>query len=301
VSVRTTAHLVSTGSFEDPQNARVIYLAAGGLVLLAVLLGVGTWWWWRNAKVEHPALAPLEVMGTRRWTKSDHPDQQRRLESARPAGDSIDDGDIVVAAEPVDLDHVLTRDDPSHFDELAEPVILADVASDADADADVVPVPSGPEESVESTDVAAPPAEPSVEPSSVEPSVEPDASDVGVEEAVDAPADLPLEVQVEVPDAAAVDGELEGSPMLSAAAVAVLDHAAPAAVAEGSTDDLVTVAPAPKPIVVIDTAPSPPSVTSAPSGEPQVADAVDHSDDHAGDDGDDTPTHIDPLLRSQAE
>ena len=82
----------------------MIYLAAGGLVLLAVLLGVGTWWWWRNAKVEHPALAPLEVMGTRRWVTFDHPDQQRRLESVRPAVVGAVEAEPPVPAEPVDLD-----------------------------------------------------------------------------------------------------------------------------------------------------------------------------------------------------
>jgi hypothetical protein len=75
--------LLGEGTFNDPTNARTIYLAAGGLALVGVLLAIATVVWWRSTRAEHPALAPLEVMGTRRWSKSDYAGRQARLASVR--------------------------------------------------------------------------------------------------------------------------------------------------------------------------------------------------------------------------
>lgn len=122
MSVWTTAGIIADGTFDDPENARIIYLAAGGLLLVAVVLGVGTWIWWRNAKVEHPALGPLEVMGTRRWSRSDFNDRRRRLDAARPPHESDGDADTAVPAAAIDLESVMTRDDPENFDDLLDPV-----------------------------------------------------------------------------------------------------------------------------------------------------------------------------------
>jgi hypothetical protein len=121
VSVWTTAGIFADGTFDDPENARIIYLAAGGLLLVAVALGVGTWMWWRNAKVEHPALGPLEVMGSRRWWRSDFNDRRRRLDAARPAHETDDVADEAAAAAHIDLESVMTRDDPQNFDDLLDP------------------------------------------------------------------------------------------------------------------------------------------------------------------------------------
>lgn len=131
MSVWTTAGIIADGTFDDPENARIIYLAVGGLLLMAVCLGVGTWFWWRNAKVEHPALGPLEVMGTRRWWRSDFNDRRRRLDAARPLHDTDGDGvpDTPATADPVDLDLVMTRDDPQNFDDLIEPAAAGAVAA----------------------------------------------------------------------------------------------------------------------------------------------------------------------------
>ena len=60
--------LLAASDFTDPKHERLIYLAAGGLVLLGVVLTVVTVIWWRGTKGEHAALAPLEVMGDRSWT-----------------------------------------------------------------------------------------------------------------------------------------------------------------------------------------------------------------------------------------
>lgn len=174
MSVWTTAGIIADGTFDDPENARIIYLAAGGLLLVGVALGVGTWIWWRNAKVEHPALGPLEVMGSRRWWKSDFNDRRRRLDAARPLPDAAGDGvtdDAPGPAEPFDLDLVMTRDDPQNFDDLidpdAVPVAAAVAVADVDAAAPVV-APVADEESVadevDAEQVPVPVPEPAAEP-----------------------------------------------------------------------------------------------------------------------------------------
>lgn len=112
---------------EDPENERTIFIAAGGLLLLGLALAAGTFVWWRSSRVEHPALGPLEVMGTRSWWKGDWTARRRRLDEARPTGaEHAEDGD-----EPVDL-HAVGTTEPLPFDDLADPAIAA-AAADAEA------------------------------------------------------------------------------------------------------------------------------------------------------------------------
>lgn len=133
------ARIVGDGTFDDPENARIIYLAAGGLVLLAVLLGLGTWYWWRTSKVEHPALGPLEVMGTRGWRKADYNTRARELEAARPAN-AIHEAEPV-ADDELDLAAIATSE-PVAFDDFsdllpAEPVaepVMAEPAAEVVAE-----------------------------------------------------------------------------------------------------------------------------------------------------------------------
>jgi hypothetical protein len=107
---------LATGSFTDPKNARTIYLAAGGLVLLALLLAAGTVLWWRSSKAEHPSLGPLEAMGSRRFTRSDGARQQVLLDRSRPVKDTgepvQEPVDLKAAASaPLSLDDLLAQDD----------------------------------------------------------------------------------------------------------------------------------------------------------------------------------------------
>lgn len=112
-----TAVMLLADSFEDPERARVIYMAAGGLVLIALLVIAGTVWWWRSATVEHPSLGPLEVMGTRSWSKADFASRQNSLDAVRPDGAEPGDASLIVP-DPVDLLET-DRTRPLDFDDLA--------------------------------------------------------------------------------------------------------------------------------------------------------------------------------------
>ena len=72
--------LIAEGNFQDPHNARLLYLASGGLLLLGLALGIGTWLWWRSSKVEHPALGPLEVIGEALHVRHEHEHLMRVLQ-----------------------------------------------------------------------------------------------------------------------------------------------------------------------------------------------------------------------------
>ena len=74
------------GDFTDPKHARLVLLAAGGLAAVGLLLLAGTIVWWRNSRVEHPALAPLEMMSVRRFAKAADGEQRRLLDEVRPEG-----------------------------------------------------------------------------------------------------------------------------------------------------------------------------------------------------------------------
>jgi hypothetical protein len=166
----------------DPENERTIYIAAGGLLLLGLALAIGTVWWWRNSKVEHPALGPLEVMGTRAWWKGDWTARRRRLDEVRPAGATAEEGD-----EEVDLAAVATAE-AVPFDDLVDPAtaeaaaasmsieeLVASLGVDTAAPA-VSPVAAVAESSVAESSVAAPVADVTVAAPAPRPSVVIDTS-----------------------------------------------------------------------------------------------------------------------------
>lgn len=121
--------MLAAERFEDPENARVILLSAAGLVLVAVLVAAGTFWWWRSSRVEHPALGPLEVMGSRSFSKGDYTSRRRRLEAARPAGAEPADASAAPVGEPVDL-RAAAAGVPPQFDDLADVSVAADANGD---------------------------------------------------------------------------------------------------------------------------------------------------------------------------
>lgn len=114
---------IFVADFSDPTNERLIYLSAAGLVLVGLALLVGTILWWKRGRQEHPVLAPLEVMSSKRWEKAPEGDRRRRLDHVRPAGAGRGaSGDF--GSEPVDL-RALVHSVPQAFDDLREPGVPA--------------------------------------------------------------------------------------------------------------------------------------------------------------------------------
>ncbi len=197
--VRLPGVVAVAADFSDARHARMIYLAAAGLVVLGIGLTVATVVWWRSSRSEHPVLAPLEVMSDRAWARATDAERRRVVEAVRPPGAAP----LVVRevrSEPaVDLD-ALERAAPAAFDDLAEVALVSDRQPDIAAPAvarSAEPAHSSPSaapEPVAAEPVAAQPAaaqpvapqiEPQIEPQS-QPSPLPERA-VAAEEARDAP------------------------------------------------------------------------------------------------------------------
>lgn len=280
--------LVADGSFEDPANARIIQLAALGLFVIAVLLGVGTWWWWKQSKVEHPALGPLEVMGTKRWWKSDFTERRRALEAVRPAHE---DDEVAEAPVPLDLDQVLTRDDPHSFDDLLDPT-----AAEPEPAADAAPAEGEAADVADASGVAVAAVAVAAVDGDATGAVDEPAAEAVADDG-DQPADEPAAEPADVIEAADVSEPADASSDLQdapvATAVAVLDGPAPEAADEAPTVEPEPASqPQPRAPIVIDTAPKPKAAAVAKDAEPAPAATPDVVSD-----SDPTPAPIDPLLR----
>jgi hypothetical protein len=161
----------------ESQTALRVFLAAGGLVLLGLVLLLLTIWWWRGTKPEPPALGPLEVMSDRKWATAADGERRRLLEEHRPEGATA--AAAARVPEPVDLS-ALARDVPSSFDDLRDPVEVA-VAAPADPEAAEL-ASNQPVDPAEALD------RPSGSPAVSGPVADPDASQLG---------DLPVDASVE--------------------------------------------------------------------------------------------------------
>jgi hypothetical protein len=128
---RFVVHAVRADRFTDPENARLLYLAAGGLAVAGLVLLAVTVWWWRSSRVESPVLAPLEVMGWRRWTRSTWSERKRLVDEVRP-DDSLALSDAPIPPEEIDL-RTLVAATPESFDDLREgyeaPVAVGSLAA----------------------------------------------------------------------------------------------------------------------------------------------------------------------------
>jgi hypothetical protein len=201
LSTRRVLGVLVGSNFNDPTNERLIFLSAAGLAVVGIALLVGTILWWRRGRQEHPALAPLEVLGSRAWSKAPEGDRRRRLEKVRVGGPgaSADDPE---RAEPLDLE-ALVRSVPQAFDDLKEPGESVEVAEPVVEPAVVEPaeVVEPEVEAVPATTDVAPPAKPvaTVEPAQPTPNGtvvpvvinDPDATSVTAERPSGEPAVLP--------------------------------------------------------------------------------------------------------------
>ena len=120
LSTRRVLGVVVGSNFNDPTNERLIFLSAAGLAVVGIVLLVGTILWWRRGRQEHPALAPLEILGSRSWAKAPEGERRRKLEKVRTAGAGGAAPDAPERSEPVDLE-ALVRSTPQAFDDLREP------------------------------------------------------------------------------------------------------------------------------------------------------------------------------------
>ena len=151
MSAWRTVGIIAAGNFRDLRNARIIYFASAGLLVMAALMIVSSVIWWRKARTEHPALGPLEVMGTRRWWKSDFTTRTMQLEGARPLLDGA--VEETPGAEPVDFEAMMP-DGPVDFRDLFEPAVAEAEAGEGDAeDGDAGPEDAGPEDDTASADL----------------------------------------------------------------------------------------------------------------------------------------------------
>jgi len=71
-------------SVNDDSSTRKVYLLAAGLAALGVALLIITVWFWRSTRADPALLAPLEVMGERKFRNLDDVAQQDLLNSVRP-------------------------------------------------------------------------------------------------------------------------------------------------------------------------------------------------------------------------
>ncbi len=202
------------GSLSDSEATRRVFFAAGGLFLLGVVLFVATIWWWRSTKSEHPSLAPLEVMGARRWSRSGDAERDRLVNLVRPEGaqplkpgsdppvpvdlsrldsgqlvgfDDLREIDALLAMRPdaaVELDELLPTVAPAagpiDDDDLADStaaILSANVRDDSDPSADPV---ADPDPDPEPTAEPNPDSDPELAADAereIEPEIEPEIDD----------------------------------------------------------------------------------------------------------------------------
>lgn len=126
-----------TQSVSDTESTRTILLVVGGLVAMGVLLAVVTVWFWRSTRPDHPALAPLEVMGDRRFAARSAFEQRQILDQVRPEGAEVlramptDDALADRGEAALDLQRLVVET-PTTFEDLAEPAAATPTPTPAD-------------------------------------------------------------------------------------------------------------------------------------------------------------------------
>ncbi|MEO7398616.1 MAG: hypothetical protein ABIW84_08640 [Ilumatobacteraceae bacterium] len=149
----------------DADSTRKVYMLAGALVLLGILLITVTVWFWRSTHHDPELLAPLEAMDSRGFRKADGGAQQHLLDEARPdSAQPMRWG--VVRGEPdsgheVDLRAINKAPARSDYDDLRESNdVPADVAAAPDP---VVAVDRAADEPLPSTSVEVDPVDATAE------------------------------------------------------------------------------------------------------------------------------------------
>ena len=205
---------VLADTINDANSTRKVYLLAAGLAVLGLALIAITVWFWRSTRHDPELLAPLEVLGGRKFRKLEGNEQRQVLEESRPndvkplqwgveRGAAADDPVVTVSA----FDGALVVADSAL---IVAGTSVAETEADPHSDLDSILAAAG--AVVPGRPVAAEAASSNGRPA--EPAIE------------DAPADGPAAD-------AAIAGPTASEPGVLAAAVAVADDAA----ATGDADE----------------------------------------------------------------
>jgi len=120
IATNTAALALLASSVGDPAGTRTIL----SIVLLLAVLGIAlimiAIWLFRLTRPDKELLAPLEVMGERKWRRADPVWQRRRLDEVRPG----DAQPLTPSAAPPDFDEAFFDQRPAAagFDDLHDDV-----------------------------------------------------------------------------------------------------------------------------------------------------------------------------------
>jgi hypothetical protein len=203
IDTRTAAMALFASSVGDPAGTRTITSIVVLLAVLGIALVMLAIWLFRLTRPDKELLAPLEVMGERKWRRADPVWQRRRLDEVRP-----DEAQpLQPSAAPPDFDQAFFEHVPAAagFDDLHEARVRNRDNDEAQADAG---------ETVDEADVVgAEPAE--AEGASTRPAVATQAQPATVVKPISA-TPIGIERPMDLPD-----GDID--PEVLAAAIAELD------------------------------------------------------------------------------
>ena len=151
----TAALALLASSVGDPEGTRTITSIVVLLAVIGIALVMLAWWLFRLTRPDKELLAPLEVMGERKWRRADPVWQRRRLDEVRPA----DAEPLQPSAAPPDFDEAFFEHRPAAagFDDLHD---AAHANGDQPArQAEVEPVAATVPSSAEGASEVEPPAE----------------------------------------------------------------------------------------------------------------------------------------------
>jgi hypothetical protein len=115
-------------SVNDANSTRKVYLLAAGLAVLGIALVAITVWFWRSTRHDPELLAPLEVIGGRRFRRLEGDAQQAVLDDARPVTATPMQWGVrrgEASGEPqIDLRASL-RSAPAGYEDLHDPALIA--------------------------------------------------------------------------------------------------------------------------------------------------------------------------------
>jgi hypothetical protein len=78
--------VLSAEPIGDPESSRRVYATVVIFVALGVAMSVLAIWLFRQTRPEPQLLAPLEIMDSRRWRRSEPGERRRELDAKRPPG-----------------------------------------------------------------------------------------------------------------------------------------------------------------------------------------------------------------------